>query len=126
GYGRTGKFDLALLFFHLDILVWLPNLHHLERTQLFFAYFLLVRVVDQIGFGFRRAFYFAHVVPLMYLAYAVWSAGHEAADRTADGWAIAAIMYLLGAYLAFTAAVTERLRNRTRQAVRTARDLVSR
>ena len=125
-YGRTGRFDLALLFFHLDILAWLPNLQHLEHTQLFFGYFLLVRVVDQIGFGFRRAIYFAHVVPLVYLGYAIWAARHMPGDRTAERWAIAAIMYLLGAYLAFTAGVTERLRDRTRLAVRTARELVGR
>jgi signal transduction histidine kinase/ActR/RegA family two-component response regulator len=125
-YGRTGRFDLGLLFFHLDIVVWLPNLQHLERSQLFFAYFMLVRVVDQVGFGFRRAFYFAHVVPLVYLAYAGWAARHDPADHTADRGVIAAVMYLLGAYLAFTAAITERLRNRTRQAVRTARELIGR
>jgi signal transduction histidine kinase/ActR/RegA family two-component response regulator len=126
GYGRTGRFNLALLFFHLDIVAWLPNLQHLERSQLFFAYFLLVRVVDQVGFGFRRAFYFAHVVPLVYLAYAGWAARHDPVDHTADRWVIAAVMYLLGAYLAVTASITERLRNRTRQAVRTARDLIGR
>jgi signal transduction histidine kinase/CheY-like chemotaxis protein len=125
-YGRTGRFDLALLFFHLDILAWLPNLQHLEHNQLFFGYFLLVRVVDQIGFGFRRAFYFAHIVPLVYLAYSIWAAKHMPGDRTAERWPIAAIMYLLGAYLAFTAGVTERLRDRTRLAVRTARELVGR
>ena len=32
-YGRTGRFDLGLFFLHLDILVWLPNLRHLEQAQ---------------------------------------------------------------------------------------------
>ena len=52
----------AWCFLHVDVLVWLLNLHHLEPSTLFFAYFLLMRVADQVGFGFRRAFYFNHVV----------------------------------------------------------------
>ena len=62
------------MFFHLDLLVWLVNLHHFEQGHLFFAYFLLVRVADQVGFGFRRAIYFNHVVVLAYLAYSGWVA----------------------------------------------------
>ena len=79
GYGRSGGVDLSFVLFHLDVLVWLFNLYHLEESQLFFAYFLLVRVVDQVGFGFRRAIYFGHVVTAAYLAYAVWIAFHEPA-----------------------------------------------
>ena len=48
-YGRTGGLDLGLLFLQLDILVWLPNLRHLEQVHLFFACLLLVRVADQVG-----------------------------------------------------------------------------
>ena len=126
GYGRTGRLDLSLTFFHLDVLVWLPNLHHLEQSNLFFAYFLLVRVADQVGFGFRRALYFVNVVVLAYLAYAGWASMSEPLEVASDRVGIAAIMYLLGAYLAFTGVVTERLRKRTRQAVRTARERVGR
>ena len=71
-YGRTGRLDLGLLFLHLDILVWLPNLHHLEQAHLFFACLLLVRVADQVGWGFRHALYFNHVVVAVYLAYSCW------------------------------------------------------
>jgi signal transduction histidine kinase len=125
GYERSGRFDLVLLFFHLDVLVWLVNLHHFEQGSLFFAYLLLVRVADQTGVGVRRAFYFSHVVVLAYLAYSTLVSVLEP-DGAAwtDRLAIAATMYLLGAYLAFTGTVTERLRNRTRQAVRAARALV--
>jgi len=125
GYGRSASVDLSLLLFHLDILVWLPNLHHLEQSHLFFAYFLLVRVVDQVGFGFRRALYFGHVVTAAYLGYSVWVSLHEPARSFwPDRLGIAATMYLLGLYLALTGLVTERLRNRTRQAIHTARALV--
>jgi signal transduction histidine kinase len=125
GHGRSGPVNLSLLLFHVDVLVWLVNLHQLEQSQLFFAYFLLVRVVDQVGDGFRRALYFGHVVTVAYLAYSAWVAHHQPALALwPDRLGIAMTMYLLGIYLAITGLVTERLRNRTRQAVRTARALV--
>jgi signal transduction histidine kinase/ActR/RegA family two-component response regulator len=126
GYGRSAGIDLGLLLFHLDVLVWMVSLHHLERSNLFFAYLLLIRVVDQVGFGFRRALYFNHVVTAAYLGYSIWV---SLVEPTRSFWAerlgIAASMYLLGLYVAFTGLVTERLRHRTRQAIRTARELVT-
>jgi len=127
GHGRSRRLDLSLLLFHLDVLVWLPNLHFMEQGQLFFAYFLLVRVVDQAGNGFRRALYFNHVVVLAYLGYSVWvSLAEPGMARWPERLGIAAIMYLLGLYLASTGVVAERLRRRTRDAVRAARALVER
>ncbi|HEX2542655.1 MAG TPA: ATP-binding protein [Caldimonas sp.] len=126
GWGRVRGLDLSLLLFHVDILVWLPNLYYLEQSHLFFAYFLLVRVVDQVGFGFRRALYFGHVVTLAYLAYAVWASVHAAQPVPwTDRVGIAAVMYLLGLYFALTGLVTERLRQRSSQAMRAARELVA-
>jgi len=124
-YGRTGALDLGLVFVHLDLLVWLPNLRHLEQAHLFFAYLLLVRVADQVGYGFRRAIYFNHVVLATYLAYSCWVWRYRPAEALwVDRLTIAATMYLLGIYLAFTGLVSERLRNRVRQAMQTARELV--
>ena len=124
-YGRTGALDLGLLFLHLDILVWLPNLRHFEQTHLFFACLLLVRVADQVGYGFRLAIYFNHVVLAAYLAYSCWIWWYRPAEGLwEDRLTIAATMYLLGVYLAFTGLVAERLRNRVRQAMHTARELV--
>ncbi|URI09206.1 ATP-binding protein [Aquincola tertiaricarbonis] len=124
-YGRTGRLDLSLLFMHLDLPMWLLTLHWLEQTHLFFGYLLLVRVADQVGYGFRRALYFSHVVVGAYLAYVLLLAalGLEA-GRWGERLTLAAVMYLTGGYLAFTGFVTERLRLRTRTAVRTARQLV--
>ena len=126
GHGRGAGVDLSLLLFHLDIVVWIANLHHLERANLFFAYLLLIRVVDQVGFGFRRALYFDHVVTAAYLAYSIGVSFVEPARVDwPDRVGIAATMYLLGLYIAFTGLVTERLRQRTRQAIHTARELVT-
>jgi signal transduction histidine kinase/CheY-like chemotaxis protein len=107
------------------VLVWLVTLHHIESTTLFFAYFLLIRVADQVGFGFRRAFYFNHVVCLSYLGYAAWLSLVEPARALwADRLVLVLTMYLLGSYLAATGSVIERLRKRMREAIRTARELV--
>ena len=125
GYGRSRRFDLVSLLFHADILMWLPNLEYLEQGNLFFGYFLLVRVADQVGFGFRRAIYFGHVVTLAYLGYAMWIAQAEPARSLwADRLEIAAALYLLGWYVALTGLVTERLRRRMREAMHQARALV--
>jgi len=125
-YGRTGKVDLGLVFLHLDILVWLPNLRHLEQAHLFFACLMLVRVADQVGDGFRRAIYFNHVVLGAYLAYSCWVWWVHPADALwSDRLTIAATMYLLGTYLAFAGLVSERLRRRARQAMHAARVLVA-
>jgi signal transduction histidine kinase/CheY-like chemotaxis protein len=126
GYGRLGRFDVGLLFLHLDIVLWLVNLHHLEENHLYFAYLLMVvRSADQVGFGFRRSLYFAHVVVLSYLAYSVWiGIADPARAHWAERFTISVVMYLMGLYVASTSLVTERLRNRSRRAVRTARTLV--
>ena len=127
GWRADARVDLGLLLFHVDLLMWLPNLRHLEAANLFFGYILLVRVVDQVGFGFRRALYFAHVVTVVYLLYGVASAALEPGRvAPADRLPIAALLYLLGLYFAATGLVTERLRNRNRQAIRAARALVQR
>jgi len=128
-HGRTGTLDASLLFFHLDLVMFLVNLHHFERGGvLFFAYFLLIRVADQVGFGFRRALYFGHVVVAGYLLYCAivvqWLRPNEPAQWGERG-AIALTMYLLTFYLASTGVVMERMRKRATAAVRAARALVS-
>jgi signal transduction histidine kinase/ActR/RegA family two-component response regulator len=123
-YGRTGRIDLGLVFLHLDLLVWLPNLRHLEQAHLFFGYLLLIRVADQVGYGFRRALYFGHVIVVTYLAYSWWVAHQPGDPLWSERLTMAAAMYLLGIYLAFTGLVSARLRSRARQAMHTARALV--
>jgi signal transduction histidine kinase/ActR/RegA family two-component response regulator len=126
-HGRTGRVDLSLVFLHVDVLMWLMLLHHIEGGHAAYAYLLLVRVADQIGFGFRRAVYFAHVVVAVYLGYSAWMTFADPARVPwPDRMAIAGIMYLIGIYLSFTGSVMERLRNRLREAVRAGHELVER
>jgi signal transduction histidine kinase/ActR/RegA family two-component response regulator len=124
-HGRFARFDASLAFLHVDVLVWLVTLHHIESSTLFFAYFLLIRVADQVGFGFRRALYFNFVVCAAYLVYSAWIAAVEPARAMwAERLVLLLTMVLLGTYLATTGSVIERLRTRMREAIRTARELV--
>jgi signal transduction histidine kinase/CheY-like chemotaxis protein len=126
GYERFARFNPGLVFLHLDVLVWLVTLNHIESSTLFFAYFLLIRVADQVGFGFRRAFYFNVVVCTAYIAYAAWVSMVEPARAMwPERLALMLTMFLLGAYLAATGSVIERLRKRMHEAIRTARELVA-
>jgi signal transduction histidine kinase len=123
---RTGRLDLSLLLFHVDVALWLFTLHYIEASSLAFGYLLLVRVGDQVGFGFRRAFYFSHLVVGMYLVYGALVAYIDPAmAQWPERLGIAAVLYLIGGYIAVTGFVTERLIQRTRSAVRAARSLVA-
>ncbi len=124
-YDRVGRFDLTLLFLHLDVVMWLFTMHHVSAADQLFAFFLLVRVGDQVGFGFRRAFYFTHVVVFTYLGYLAWLGMATGAD---PGWSShlygAATMYVIGTYVSITGIAIESLRKRSSAVVRQARDLL--
>ena len=124
-YDRVGRFDLTLLFLHLDVVVWLFTMHHVSAADQLFAFFLLVRVGDQVGFGFRRAFYFNHVVIATYLGYLAWLAlGPDTAIAWPAHLYVAATMYVIGTYIAITGIAIESLRKRSSAVVREARDLL--
>jgi signal transduction histidine kinase/ActR/RegA family two-component response regulator len=123
-YGRVGRFDLTLFFLHVDVVMWLFTMHHVRAAEQLFAFFLLVRVGDQVGFGFRRAFYFTHVVVGTYLAYLWWLSRGDPAFAWAPSLYTAATMYVIGAYIAITGIAIESLRKRSSAVVRQARDLL--
>jgi signal transduction histidine kinase/ActR/RegA family two-component response regulator len=122
-YDRVGRFDLTLLFLHVDVVVWLFTMHHVSAADELFAFFLLVRVGDQVGFGFRRAFYFTHVVVGTYLGYLAWLASGTDLAWTSHLY-VAATMYVIGTYIAITGIAIESLRKRSSAVVRQARDLL--
>ncbi|HWI17783.1 MAG TPA: histidine kinase dimerization/phospho-acceptor domain-containing protein [Vicinamibacterales bacterium] len=122
-YDRVGRFDLTLVFLHLDVAMWLVTMHHVNSADQLFVFFLLVRVGDQVGFGFRRAFYFTHVVVGTYLAY-LWWLSTQIELAWANHLYVAATMYLIGAYISVTGIAIESLRKRSSEVVRQARDLL--
>lgn len=125
-YGRTRKVDLSLVFFHLDVLVGLVSFHHINAEFLVLAAFVLGRVGDQVGYGFRRAFYFNNYTVGVFVAYIValaWWQGDFSALR--EQLVVASVIYIVGAYISLTGFATEHLRVGTRAAVRKARALVA-
>jgi signal transduction histidine kinase len=121
-YDRVGRVDLTLVFLHLDVVMWLFTMHHVSAADQLFAFFLLVRVGDQVGFGFRRAFYFTHVVVLTYLGYLAWLA--SGLEIASSHLYVAATMYVIGTYISITGIAIESLRKRSSAVVRQARDLL--
>ena len=123
-YGRVGKFDLTLLFLHLDLVALLVTLHHVEGAELLFALIMIARVGDQIGYGFKRTLYFTHVVVLLYLGYVGLLHLLGQPVDWAQRLMLTATLYCLGLYLAKTATAVEKLRKRMGDAVREARELM--
>ena len=126
-YSASGWFDLSFLFLNVDIVFYILAVHHADHGQPWFAFFLLVRVADQVGISFRRAIYFAHVIPVAYCSYIgllYWMGQQNQSTSWQESFMLTMMMYLIGLYIALTARLIEQLRNRNRQTVRKARDLV--
>ncbi len=122
-YDRVGRLDLTFVFLHLDVVMWLFTMHHVSAADQLFVFFLLVRVGDQVSFGFKRAFYFTHVVVGTYLAYLGWLSTQVELNWT-NHLIVAATMYVIGAYISVTGIAIESLRKRSSDVVRQARDLL--
>jgi len=124
-YGKTGSLDLGFCFLNTDILLYLLALYHLGVEQHWAVLILLSRVADQANRGFDRALYFAHAITLAYLLFLWYLAFAEWQPVTwNESLVVLALLYLTGIYIALTARTAEWLRNRTRKAVHTARDLL--
>ena len=124
-YERFKTFDLTLLFLHLDVLVMMVTVHHVQGSQLLFAFILLVRVGDQMGYGFRRAFYFTNLVTAVYLAYMYWLSTQYGAVDWTKHLILLVTLYCIGAYISVSAMAIEGLRKRMGAAVRHSRELVA-
>ena len=125
-YRPRDRFDLAFLFLTLDILPLISAVYlsGAERSWLFFI--LLARVADQTTAGFRRALFFAHLVPLSYagmLLYVVFVDGRA----VSWGFAVAMLIFLYGCggYLVLTAKPNDRRRRRAAEAVTIGRELIA-
>ena len=125
-YRPRQRFDLGLLFLTSDLVLFtaIIYLSGAEKSWLFFI--LLARVADQTTAGFRRALFFAHLVPFCYggmLLVVVLVDG-----RTVHlGFSLAMLIFLYGAgvYLALTARPNDRRRRRAAEAVAIGRELIA-
>jgi signal transduction histidine kinase/HPt (histidine-containing phosphotransfer) domain-containing protein len=124
-YGKTGRFDLGVLFLTLDIVIFAAAVYLSggQRSLLFFLF--IVRVADQTNTSFKRVLWFAHVSPfiyvmlLFYLHY--WEGENISLAREVPK---VFGIYFCNLYIALTAIAAERLRNRTTAAMRLARESI--
>jgi two-component system sensor histidine kinase/response regulator len=124
-YHERAPFDLGLLFLNLDYLPWLFAIYESGGEKSGLVYLMLVRVADQASSSFRRARYFAHASVLYYVLLLAFLA---LVERRAIDWSVElvkiAAIYGGGLYVSLTALTAQRLRERTRAAVRFARGLI--
>ena len=120
-----GRINLGLLFLVVDVPVWSGLIYVCGADHCWFSYVLLARVADQVATNTGRVIFFAHWIPFNYLTM-VWVA-QKLGEHTVD-WpgelCKALVMYIFGLYASTTARTASRLRGRTTQAVRAARQAV--
>ena len=126
-YAPERRLDLSLVFVVLDVLPITYAIYASggEKSLLFFA--LTARVADQVHSGFRRALAFAHLTAGSYLLMLGFIALVE--QRPVDwlrGLTILTFLYGINLYFALAARPSDHLRARNREAVRYARELITR
>ncbi len=124
-YDKTGWVDLSFVLLNVDVVFFILALHHVGNEPAWLTLLLIVRVADQTGIGFWRAFYFTNFTTLAFVIYLFYV--NEFTPRAVDldaSLVTLAMLYMAGLYISLSARTAERLRNRTRQAVYTARDLL--
>ncbi len=121
-YGKTGRFDLGVLFLTLDIVIFAAAVYLSggQRSLLFFLF--IVRVADQTNTHFKRVLWFAHVSPAIYvmlLFYLHYGEGEDISLAREIPKVFG--LYFCNLYIALTAIAAERLRKQTTAAMRLAR-----
>lgn len=124
-FGKTGRFDLGLFFLIADFFILALAVYFSggQRSLLFFLF--LIRVADQTNTYFKRVLVFSHISVAVYGGLLLYLHYFEHEDI----WLAYEIPKLLGLYLAciyisFTARTAERLRNRTKVAMKLARESI--
>ena len=126
-FGKTGRFDLGLFFLIADFFVFALAIYFSggQRSLLFFIF--LIRVADQANTNFRRVIVFSHIAVAVYGGLLLYLHYFEHEDI----WLAYEIpkllgLYLAGIYISFTARTAEGLRNRTKAAMKLARESIER
>ena len=125
-YGRRGELDLGLIFLGGDVFVLSVAVIYMGPSYAQLACLLvMVRVADQVSFGFRRAFGFLNFAILTYLLAVFLIRPHSPEQLKADLlWG--AIAYVIGIYVSLTASTAERLRAAKTAAEARVKDLAER
>ncbi len=121
----TSSIDWSLAFFVLDLFFWNMIIYATggEKSWLFFI--LLARVMDQVFISVKRVLFFAHICPLSYLGLLAYL---NLWENHSINWHQEIIkltfLYIFGIYLCMAAMAAERLRNRLKNALRFARQIL--
>lgn len=123
-YRPKESFHWGDFFLATDPLVWMLAIYHTGAEHSVLFIILLARVADQANSTFMRCVHFLNITALTYLIFLV---GLEVGGHDID-WLVQGskltILYLAGFYISLTALAAQRLRDRTREAVRLAKDTV--
>jgi len=124
-FGKTGKFDLGLLFLTTDIFIFVLAIYFSGAYKSLLFFLLIIRVADQTNTSFKRAFAFTHVSILAYIAmlFYIVHFEHRSFPFSLEIPKLCCI-YFAGLYISLTARTAERLRNRTAASVRLARESI--
>ncbi|MFN8609641.1 MAG: HAMP domain-containing sensor histidine kinase [Vulcanimicrobiota bacterium] len=116
------RIHLGLVFLTVDVPVWSALVYVCGADRCWFSYVLLARVADQVATNTVRVLFFAHWIPLNYLAVVLTAQGFGGHEVDWPGELCKAlVMYVFGLYASTTARTASRLRTRTTSAVRAAR-----
>jgi signal transduction histidine kinase len=122
---RIKAFDLGLAFLTADLFLWTGAVYVSGGHTSWMFFLLALRVADQSFVSFRRAAAFAHLAPVSYIVMLVYQ---QTVDHVAVEWRNALaqllLLYLSSLYLLMSGRNAEKLRERTTQAVRLARDSI--
>jgi len=121
-FGKTGRFDLGLMFLSLDILIFAVAVYLSggQKSLLFFMF--IVRVADQTNTNFKRVLCFAHLSPFIYVLLLLYLHHFEGESINLSREVPKVFaLYFFCMYIALTAIPAERLRNKTVAAMRLAR-----
>ena len=124
-FGKTGKFDLGLLFLTTDIFIFVLGIYFSGAYKSLLFFLLIIRVADQTNTSFKRALTFTHVSILAYIGmlfYIVYFE-HRSFPLSLEIPKLCCI-YIAGLYISLTARTAERLRNSTVASVRLARESI--
>ncbi|MGE0491985.1 MAG: response regulator [Vulcanimicrobiota bacterium] len=123
-YRRETRVHLGDFFLVTDLLVWTAAIYVSGAHQSWLYFVLLVRVGDQTNTTFRRCLVFLHLAMVAYFGMLVF----DFFRGEHFGWLAqmvkALFLYGTGFYISLTARAAERIKGRSHQALRLARDLV--
>jgi signal transduction histidine kinase len=123
-YQSRSRLHWGDLFLVLDPALWMVAVYLTGADNSILFVILLARVADQTNTTFLRCLHFLNITASMYLVMVtVLHLGGRDIDWHLQA-AKLAILYLVGFYISLTALAAQRLKNRTRQAVRLAKDTI--